>query len=112
MSTLPNNQKLVTFSLYHPNGQRIASVKKAFIRTTFLNLQHLARGFLTTEDDTKWNLVVDYPLQKALYTAEEVAAIISYQVHDHGYYAVAKLYKKEKPSASPTQRVINQIFSY
>lgn len=108
MQAHPNNQKLVTFSLYTPSGQKVASLKKAFIRTTFLNLQHIARGFLTTEDGAKWNLVVDYPLQKALYSVEEVAAIISYQVHDHGFYAVAKLYKEKKPA----QKVINQIFSY
>lgn len=85
----------VTFSIYTPSGQKIASLQKAFVRVMLLSCFDLVAQKLYTEDGESWNLRVNHKLAESLQNVERVEAIVSFQKHTFGYYAIAKLYNPQ-----------------
>lgn len=96
-----NNVKLVpSFYIYTPEGNKVSSIKKAYIKKLTISTETYQKRELTA-DNVQWKLVVDDPhIREAIETElaykGEAYCIISFQVHNFGNYAVMRLFKGEK----------------
>src|SRR5690606_16403088 len=93
-----NNPYNLTFSIYRPDGQKVSTLKRAFVRTGLINANHKERGFLVDDNDVQYTLICSSELRNSLSYASQTPVIVSFQIHTHGRYAIAKFYVEEKPA--------------
>lgn len=88
--------KIPSFTVYRADGSKVPTIKKSFLVKEWIERAHLTRSWMTLEDGTDWNLVLEDEVKAALEIETEVFCIISYQVHEYGNFAIARVVKERK----------------
>ena len=86
----------ITFHIYRKDGTANPDIKQSFLDRKHLSAQDAIEGSLTLDDQTKWQLVLEAPVQKKLKEQDAVLCIISFQVRQSGNYAVARLFDQTR----------------
>lgn len=85
-----SNMSNPTFKIHRSDGTIYPTIKKSFIKKAHISASDFLRGYLHLEDGTKWTLILEegkvpnFGLNKKY--------VISFQVHIHGNFAVAREY--------------------
>jgi hypothetical protein len=86
------NQSLQpSFYTRDKNKQPIASIKRAFLKTLNVTSQQYKEGFFQYEGE-QWKLILDdkNAIESDLAFEGFSNCVISFQQHDHGFYAVCR----------------------
>lgn len=83
----------VKFSIYRADGSKPPSLKRSFIVKQRISLSDVVEGSLMLDDGTVWALIIEPEAFEVMLKDQSAFCIVSYQVHTHGNYAVARLYK-------------------
>lgn len=89
-----------SFGIYRADGSKHPTLKRNFIIKMDLYTNDLRNGYVTLVDGTNWALSAEQEVKDAIQAVGDTFCIVSFQVHEHGNYAVARKYSAKKLAAS------------
>ncbi len=89
-TSYPPPMKNPSFQVYRADGSKFPSLVKFFLVKQIITVEDLDKGYLELPDSSLWNLVLEAQVVEDLVAQGYSNAIISYQVHDYGNFAVAR----------------------
>jgi hypothetical protein len=99
------NQAQIKFNVYRSDGSKSPTLRRSFLIKLYINKADRMRGYLKLPDNTKWTLITEEAVLKAMGHDQTVRCIVSFQVHEHAddtqvsNFAVARFYNPNKESS-------------
>lgn len=101
MNPKPKTKK-PTFNIYRADGSKCPTLRRCFIIRMDVSWNDRSVGSICLPDGTLWDLTIEDQADQAIQDAGRAYCIVSFQVHEHGNFAIARFYDPRKLTAART----------
>lgn len=101
-NSYPSALSIPTFEVYRKgsNNKLVPNLVKAFLMKKVITKDDIDRSYLQLPDSSLWILCPELEVSYALDYSDSCICLVSYQVHRHGSFAVARLYEEDKAATN------------
>ncbi len=85
------------FNIHLADGQIAPTIKRSFLIKMYVSNHDIKKGYLKLPDGTTWDLTLEPAVKAAMVENGTAECIVSFQLHEHGTYCVARYFNRNKP---------------